>query len=439
MIRDLTPEVLELSALATLLSPADTRYARERGVDEFSFAVDKHVLAWNYLVERSTVTEVVTRADVELICGLVLPEGLTDRDGLVEALVQLSLHRRATTLAVAHLEPAGKDPTTLGREALTNLVGDLSALTAATKGTHVGYYLRDARKRFEEVEARAHKVAEGGMVGWRTGLDTFDAVGDGWQKGDLVAVIGALNVGKSFFILWSAAQAWYYDNAKVLFISPESTQFDVYARLTAVQGHLDGRSLSNRAIRRGSIDLVEFEEYTADLEQKARDGHEEFIVVDSASTDGFSVVDIVSLARQHRPDILVIDGFHLISGAGETWESIKASADAIKTAAQALDMSVIAGSQAKRSAVMAPGDAPELGDAAYGMGLAEAANRVISLAQRPKNKMHRTFKIIKNRDDAVPRDSFYINFDVDTGNIQQVDKSEGKDGLIDGWEDFGRE
>lgn len=435
MLNDLTPEELELSALGSLLGPADIRYAVGEGVDEYSFQVDKHVKVWEYLVARSNLTDIISREDVALICDVELPRGLTDKETLVEALVQMSLSRRAAKAVQDRFTDEVIDnPTEKTKEALAGLVGDLSALAAQTKGTHIGYYAADAFERLAEVKNRAAKVEEGGMVGLMTGLDVFDKVNDGWQAGDLVAVIGALNVGKSFFILWSAANAWYYSGAKVLFISPESKRFDVEARLDAIVGRFNDTDISNKAIRRGTIDFDVYEKHIEMLD--ARKGND-FIIVDSDSTGGFSVNDIIALAREHRPDLLVIDGFHLVHIAGKggegakSWEKIKDAADSIKTAAQALNMAVIAGSQATRNAVMAPSDAPELGESAYGMGLVEAANRVISLAARRENKQQRVFKIQKNRDDEVPRDSFYLHFAVDIGDIRQVYPHEADNGVYE--------
>lgn len=424
MIEDLTPEELELSALGTLATPEDVRYAVSRGVDEYSFQVDAHVKVWRYLEDRSSRSDVITREDVKVVCGVDLPAGLTDKETLVERLVELSQARRARQAIVSHLDGLGFSSKVKPSATIAELVAELSELSAVGNKGHVRYFDHDATERLNEVLSRSKKSKSGELVGFKTGLAYWDDDNDGFQPGDVVVVLGALNSGKSWLILNMAATAYWYSGAKVLFLSPESTVFDVEARLDAIVSRFMGMSQSNRAIRRGQVDEGEYERYVTALKDTGRRG---WVTRDAGDAGVFTVPDIISLAREHRPDILVIDGFHLIKAPGKTYESQKESAEQLKGVAQSLGLTIIAAHQANRDAVLAPDDAPRVGESAYGLGLVQAANRVLSLATRRSNPMHRVFRISKVRDGEVPATRFFLHFDVDNGDIYQIKENVNED------------
>lgn len=432
-LREFNPEELELVALATLRKPADVRYAREAGVDEFSFQVDEHVRAWEYLVKRAERSdEPASVEDVLVFAGVALPEGLTDREAAVEALVELSVARRARAAALRHLDGLTSPTSSVSpKQAVSALVAELSELSAASSRGHARYFDRDARERLAEVFRRTEAAEEGGLSGWPTGIKLFDEAGEGWQPGELVVFMGMLNVGKSWLALKSAAHSYWYGGAKVLYLSPESSVFDVETRLDSVVARELGMQVGNRALRRGRVPRDTYQRYIDALLETGRAG---WVTLDAGSAGSFQVPDIISAAREHRPDVLVIDGFHLISGTGKTWESMKDSAEAVKGLAQALNLSVLAVHQANREAVLAPDDAPRLGDSAYGLALVQAANRVISLAHRRGYPQQRVFKVVKNRDGEVPTDSFYLRWNPEVGDIQQVDPNVDEES---GFVDFG--
>jgi len=203
----------------------------------------------------------------------------------------------------------------------------------------------------------------------------------------------------------------------VLFLSPESTNFEIEARMDAILGRFMGYEISNRAIMKGFIDDELYSKY---LKEVMLSGRKDWKTRDSGDRGVFTLSDIEAQAREFRPDILAIDGFHLIKGLGSSWENMKAAAESIKGLAQHLGMVVIAGSQAQREAAMAIDDTQELGQVAYGMGLVETANRVITLVEKKGDQQQRVFKVPKMRGGEKILNRRYLKFNVDVGEIYEL-------------------
>lgn len=420
----LSPEEVELTALSALRTAQEVRDARDLGISGLSFQVPEHEQAWDYLVARADAGRTVSQADVLRATGVELLADVTDTETFLDLLVNRSLERRAYRVLVQRAEELAADP----QGTLRKLVAELGTVLAPTAGSHGRYFDSDADARFGEYLRRAETVEEQGHVGWLTGLPTFDQDGDTWKPGELVSIQGALNTGKSFLLLWLAKNV-YEQGAKVLFLSPESTVQDVEARLDAMMARSLGLELSVRRLRNGREDQETLQDY---FEQLARQERSDWVTRDAGDAGTFSTTDIVSLTRQVRPDVLAIDGFHLIRGENSSWESMKQAAETVKGLAQDLGMVVLTVSQAQRQAVVATDDAPGLGQAAYGMALNEASNRVISLATKVGDRKQRVFTVPKNRDGEQIHERRYLVFDVDRGHIEE--RTAGEDpqtGFVD--------
>lgn len=230
----------------------------------------------------------------------------------------------------------------------------------------------------------------------------------------------------SWFLAKCGAYAYMKHHKRVVFLSPESTIADVEARLEPIfarlmieEGLLDTKDvLSNRDIRNLSINPDLYRRFHTVL---AGFDRSDWITRDSGDAGIFTVPDIIAAAREYRPDMLIIDGFHLIRGSGKSWETMKEAAEALKGLAQDMGLVVLGGTQAQRDAVVAADDAPGMGQTAYGMALVEAANRVISLGPVSNRHDRRMFKVPKFRDGAKILERQYLQFDVDTGDIRQLE------------------
>lgn len=409
-----TPEQLELAVLSSLKSTSDVYELMLKGIAEDSFQIESNALVWRYMTALCVGGGLAfpTHEDVTANTGVQLLKDVTDKVTPVEELIRVSMHRRAVTLILKRQEEIKLTPDI----AIRNLIGDLSALTKTTQG-HTSYYDQDADARLKKVLEYVDNRDNGKFTGIATGLDVFDQNGDTWSPGELVSILGRTNIGKSWLLFYLCAYAYFYSDKKILILSPESTNFDIEARMDCIMGNFMGYRLSNHAIRKGLIDRDMYTKFMKELKAQNR---RDLVVRDSGDSGVFTISDIIALTREHSPDILAIDGFHLIKGLGKSWENIKDAAESIKGTAQHMGITVLVASQSTRSTSMMIDDTPEIGEAAYGMGLMEASNRVISLADVKGNKQRRIFKVPKFRDGEIILNRQYLHYDVDYGDIRQV-------------------
>lgn len=413
VLKDHQPEEIELFVLSAMSTADAVLKAAASGIRDTSWQIESHGRAWDYLFNRAKVGEAATRNDVYGAVGVELMSDVSDSEIFLEELIRRTVHREATQHIISRMDELnGNNP----QKAVELLIGDLADI-AKSAASHTSYVDTDAMLRVDRMIARSAIKEAGGVIGIRSGLPALDDAGLNWRPGEAVAIQGPLNVGKSTLLLWFCAYAYHFDDRKVLFLTPESTIDEVEDRLDPMLARFRGYSLSNQRIRNGLEDLETYRRYAQELAETGRKG---FIIRDSGDSGTFSIADILQQAREHRPDILAIDGVHLIAGGGKTWENMKQAAEALKGLAQHMGLVIIGGTQVTRDAVMAEGDVADLGQSAYGMAFLEAANKVISLAEKKGDPMQRIWKLMKNRGGPKILSKQYLRFDVDSGDIGEL-------------------
>mgnify|MGYP000243355686 CR=1 FL=1 len=424
MIEGQTPESVELHVLSSLKTAEEIRNAANAGIGDMSWQVDKHARAWEYLLSRAKAGYQATSADVLGATGVALIENLTDTSTFLEELIQLTVSRRVSDVISEHSALFQAHPS----KAVGLIIGDLAEIVRNTN-SHTQYFDRDAEDYFLEVSGRAASVEAGRSIGIPTGLRALDEAGDMWSKGELAGIQGPLNSGKSFLLLWFCATAYYLHNKKILFLTPESTILDVQDRLSPFLGRMMGYEFSNKAIRQGRVNLEQFRQFTSEV---LASGRKDWITRDAGDLGSFMVSDIIQQAREHRPDIIAIDGVHLLGGEGRSWENMQASSKLLKGLAQNQGLTIIGGTQVQRDAIVANDDTADLGHTAYGMAYVEACNKVISLGEKRGDVLQRIWKLVKNRDGQKILQRQYLRFDVDRGDIGDLNPNEDRvTGLVD--------
>jgi len=416
---ELTPQELERIAIGTALrSREDFGRARAAGVDVISFQVDKHQEVWAHLVERfkSDVdgTSWPGPGDIRVAFGVEVADAVDDSSSIYERL-RYQAKQRLAALAINRVLPSLRENPDL---AVGELIRSLSTLQTGNE-VELSGFKEGAQDRLARLVDRRNMVEQGVQYGLSTGLSVFDDKNDTWKPGEVVAIQAATNVGKSWMLLKLASHVYREHGQSVLFLSPESTVEDIELRLDAILGHDLGFRLSNRALRNATFNQDEYTRYINTLSELP--GMGKWLTIDSGSNGVFSFEDIVRLTLELRPDVLAIDGFHLIRSEGKSWEAMKFAAESLKGLAQSLGIVIFAAIQANRNSMIALDDVPGVGDVAYGLGLSQAANRVISLARMTGQPNGRVFQVIKNRDGELVEQSQVLKFDVDVGDIRQID------------------
>ncbi len=267
----------------------------------------------------------------------------------------------------------------------------------------------EALKRLQQYQDRVEMVKKGLTVGLKTGISLLDDKILGWMPGNLIAVIGNTNKGKSWFAKYCAAYV-YEQGKKILFLEPEMSIIEDELRTDVVVGHLRGYDFSNKAITGGrKINVKEYEAFLKEFAQR-KDWH----TLSADKGKPFTLESIEALMNTDEPDFVVIDGLRLIDlKRGKDWMTVEDAAGKLKMLAQAKNLVMMVTSQ---SNLDDSSKIPDIYDVYGGKALSMSADIFIGLADSPKEKTRR-IAMKKNRAGEVFNRPIEILFDVDCGAI----------------------
>ena len=412
------PEVVERLLLSALRTTGDLTKLRRANVSADSFSQPAYRDLFTYIERRILETE-LPPSDSELltIYQFTPDKTVTDVDSLARTLRKQELIRKGQfTMQEQMTELWYGEP----EDAIEKVITGLSHLQAGAS-EHVGYSDAGARERLADVKGRSEMRARGEIIGIPTGLPLFDETGVGWEPAELITIIGRSTIGKSWLLNFFACVA-YNNGRRILYISPEMSKRKTEFRMDSILAQLNGVTISNKALINGSIDLELYDKWLGALS-----GEHRWVTVDSTDTPSgkFALKDIAALVAAHRPDMLVIDGFHLIGGTkDEQWKVIAEAGQMLKGLAQRNGMVIIVGMQVVREAMKATGAEPDLQHGAYGKSLMEDSDRVFALAMPPRQQHMRYLKVPKTRDGEPITIRVHLYWDVDIGDIRQISAEE---------------
>ena len=204
----------------------------------------------------------------------------------------------------AHALIADKDLDT----ATDTLREALLKLTTRNQGTHMSDFLPDGAKLLDDEYRLLTKL--NAVPGVMTGYPYLDNMsGGGLRGGDVLAIVGRPQQGKTYQLLHMAHHAWHTQGKRVLFVSMEMKPLPVIQRLTAMHEHM-----SITLLRKAEIPKAKHKELINSMKVEA-ENHENFWIIDGnlAAT----IQDVVLMCHQMQPDAVYIDGAYLLGHADD--------------------------------------------------------------------------------------------------------------------------
>ena len=168
----------------------------------------------------------------------------------------------------------------------------------------------------------------------------------GLSRGDFMLICGRLGSGKSTVAQFISKVLWQ-EGKKVLFISAEMLPSDVFARIDAMIGKFNPKSLRSTS----SEMSTELDGLLKGVAKRARIEVGEIIIPKARL---MTPQQIGAFARNLDVDVIVVDGTYLlrpsVSGATAKWEKVAAVSNELKQMALELQIPLIGTTQLKRGA-----------------------------------------------------------------------------------------
>jgi replicative DNA helicase len=273
------------------------------------------------------------------------------------------------------------------------------------------FQVEDLAEIQEKVLDRHNEVQRTpGIAGISYGFPVLDNLTQGMTGGDFNVIIGQTGSCKSYFSI-ATAKAAHNQGKNVMMISPEMPPQQIARRVLAMQMKIpDGN------IRKGRLSFFAVE--------KARQLiHEPVSIEDETIDNWFKILpsglysdvnQVISVASEYKPDLLVVDGFYLLKNgtikSTSGWKEDESVIFLLKNFAIHANIPVLASTQYNRAS---PG---KLEGARGSMSVEQVASNFYSLeflspADRENQNpiQHRNLKCKKSRDG----DSFVIQYEFD--------------------------
>lgn len=213
---------------------------------------------------------------------------------------------------------------------------------------------------FQDTLNDIRKAAEAGDVctGVPTGFKDLDYLTSGFQNSDFVLVAARPSMGKTAFVLNSAAEQAFHQRKNVLIFSLEMPAKQLMKRMISMQARI-----SSDKLRTGSLTAEEWDRIQYNEKLICGSG----LVIDD--TPGLTVREIRSRCRRVKAerglDIVYIDYLQLMEGTGKSesrQQEISQISRRLKDLARELDIPVITLSQLSRAPEQRTDHRPILSD-----------------------------------------------------------------------------
>ena len=216
-----------------------------------------------------------------------------------------------------------------------------------------------------------------GSIGIKTGLPGFDNyLPAGITPGQLGVFLAYPGIGKSWFALYMAVQAWKQGKSPLI-ISLEMSETEVRNRVFAIMGE---GLWSHRKLSNGQVEIEDLKRWHS----KELAGKPEFHIISNDSGGEVNPSVIRGKIDQYKPDLIIVDYLQLMSpnqkSDNETVRMKNLSRE-LKLMAIAEEMPIIAISSATPDDVTKLDTVPTLGQTAWSRQIAYDADWVLALGR----------------------------------------------------------
>ena len=246
---------------------------------------------------------------------------------------------------------------------------------------------KNTRQRLEDLKMRAKA---GGMTGIPSGIDRLDHVLKGYNGGELIALLGYTNTGKTWFELIQAVYQAKQGYRVLLFTTEMSTKMMI-RRIDALWC-----GISYTRFRNGQLTTEELRRYEKYLEEV--EGNDEYSLIVEQAVGGVS--HIGAKIDQHKPDIVFIDGAYLLEDeekGEDDWRAVVRVFRGLHRLALNKNIPIIASTQSKDRKVT-------LETISFAKAISNDCDVVLAIEQDEQMKADKEIKVkfLKIREGAIP-------------------------------------
>jgi replicative DNA helicase len=257
---------------------------------------------------------------------------------------------------------------------------------------------------FEQVQQQN----ELGSIGIKLGLPGFDNyLPAGIMPGQLGVLLAHPGIGKSWFVIYTAVQAWK-NGKSPLIISLEMSETEVRNRVFATMGQ---GLWSHRKLAAGQIDIDDLKRW----HKKELQGKPEFHIISNDSGGDVTPSVIRGKIDQYKPDLVIVDYLQLMSpnqkSDNETVRMKNLSRE-LKLMAISEEIPIVAISSATPDDVTKLDTVPTLGQTSWSRQIAYDADWLLALGRATNSDiLECVFR--KNRNGFMGE--FLVQVDFDKG------------------------
>lgn len=243
-----------------------------------------------------------------------------------------------------------------------------------------------------------------GLLGYQTGLKVIDNQIGGITS-EMVVILGAVGVGKTFFLLKLLSNMWHQLEAPIVCVSNELSEDIIYSRLDAFMGNFPYGDY-----RRGTLS-TENEIKLRGLKNLYKNYHDLHVV----NGAGKSVDEIEYEVLSLEPSLILVDGLYLTDmGKNDQYKDTLAASRAYQRMLKKYNIPGFFTTQITND-----------DQAKYARAIAEDADIMLKLSQPPALAALKKMKVeaLKVRE-AENKIETFLNWDFDNWDFSETDLGE---------------